>query len=113
MIPLPCHSIGEKFQINSSKKGGITNFMRCNYHPETDSLFIHLSEGPSVDSIIIDERNIVLDFDVKGRLIGIEIFSEASNAIDLSSLEKAGVLNISQPTPSEEYVSDNQRAVAD
>ena len=24
--------------------------MKCNYHPETDSLFIHFSEGQSADS---------------------------------------------------------------
>ena len=80
--------------------------MRCNYHPETDSLFIHLSEGPSADSVIIEAKNMVLDFDIKGRLIGIEIFREASDAIDLSALEKAGVLRVRQPEPSEECASD-------
>jgi len=84
--------------------------MKCNYHPETDSLFIHFSEGQSADSIIIDEKNMVLDFDIKGRLIGIEIFGEASKTIDLSALEKAQVLNIRQPEISE---VGNQKAVAD
>jgi uncharacterized protein YuzE len=87
--------------------------MKCNYHPETDSLFIHFSEGPSTDSVIIDEKNMVLDFDVKGRLIGIEIFSEASKAIDLSALEAAGILSIRPAQSSEGCVPESQKAVAD
>ncbi|MCZ6679697.1 MAG: DUF2283 domain-containing protein [Candidatus Poribacteria bacterium] len=85
--------------------------MKCNYHPETDSLFIHFSDEPSADSMDIKD-NIVLDFDIKGRLIGIEIFSEASQTIDLQAFQKAGVLNVRQPDASE-CVSADREAVAD
>ena len=85
--------------------------MKCNYHPETDSLFIHFSDEPSADSIDIKD-NIVLDFDIKGRLIGIEIFSEASQTIDLRAFQKADILNVRQPDASE-CVSADREAVAD
>ena len=46
--------------------------MRLNYDPATDSLYIHLSEGPSADS---DEvaPGVVLDYDAAGALVGIDI----------------------------------------
>ncbi len=46
--------------------------MRINYYPETDSLYIDLSHKPSVDSREVSE-GIVLDYDVGGNLVGIDI----------------------------------------
>jgi uncharacterized protein YuzE len=46
--------------------------MKLNYYPETDSLYIDLSEKPSIDSKEISE-GIVLDYDAEGNLVGIDI----------------------------------------
>lgn len=58
--------------------------MKLNYHPETDSLYIDLSERPSADSREISE-GVVLDYDSSGRLVGIDI-DNASNKIELHRL---------------------------
>ena len=46
--------------------------MKLNYYPETDSLYITLSEQPSVESLEISE-GILIDYDADGRLVGIDI----------------------------------------
>ena len=58
--------------------------MKLNYHPETDSLYIDLSERPSTESREVSE-GVVLDYDVDGRLVGIDI-DNASNKIELERL---------------------------
>ena len=58
--------------------------MRLNYHPDTDSLYIDLSERPSAESREISE-GVVLDYDVDGRLVGIDI-DNASNKVELRKL---------------------------
>lgn len=58
--------------------------MKLNYHPDTDSLYIDLSEHPSVESREISE-GVVLDYDASGRLVGIDI-DNASKVIDLEKL---------------------------
>jgi len=58
--------------------------MRLSYHPETDSLYIHLSERPSVDSNEVTE-NVVLDYDEHGVLVGIDL-QHASQSTDIRSL---------------------------
>jgi uncharacterized protein YuzE len=58
--------------------------MKLNYHPETDSLYIDLSERPSADSREISE-GVILDYDTNGRLVGIDI-DNASNKIELKTL---------------------------
>ena len=58
--------------------------MRLNYYPETDSLYINLSEQPSVESQEISE-GILLDYDAEGRLVGIDI-DNASHKIDMEKL---------------------------
>jgi len=45
--------------------------MKLNYYSETDSLYIDLSEEPSVESREISE-GIVLDYDAAGNLVGID-----------------------------------------
>ena len=46
--------------------------MKLNYHRDTDSLYIDLSEKPSVESREISE-GVVLDYDAAGNLVGIDI----------------------------------------
>lgn len=58
--------------------------MKLNYFPETDSLYIDLSEHPSVDSREVSD-GVVLDFDAHGDLVGIDI-DNASRRVDLSVL---------------------------
>ena len=58
--------------------------MKLNYYPETDSLYINLSEQPSVESKEISE-GILLDYDVKGRLVGIDI-DNASHKVEMEKL---------------------------
>ncbi len=59
--------------------------MKFFYYPETDSLYIDLSERTSVDSKEI-VPGIVLDFDTAGQLVGIDI-DHASKFVNLSRLE--------------------------
>lgn len=58
--------------------------MKLNYHPDTDSLYIDLSERPSAESREISE-GVVLDYDAQGRLVGIDI-DNAGNKIELHKL---------------------------
>jgi len=58
--------------------------MKLNYHPETDSLYIDLSEQPSAESREISE-GIVLDYDASGNLVGIDI-DNASRKVQLKQL---------------------------
>jgi len=58
--------------------------MKLNYYPETDSLYIDLSEKPSVESKEISE-GIVLDYDEAGNLVGIDI-DNASKKVQLKEL---------------------------
>jgi uncharacterized protein YuzE len=58
--------------------------MKLNYFAETDSLYIDLSEQPSVHSREISE-GVVLDYDAKGNLVGIDI-DHASSKVDLKQL---------------------------
>ena len=58
--------------------------MKLNYYPETDSLYINLSEQPSVESQEISE-DILLDYDVNGRLVGIDI-DNASHKVEMEKL---------------------------
>jgi len=55
--------------------------MRVNYFPDTDSLYIDLSERPSAESREISE-GVVLDYDASGNLVGIDI-DNASTKVDL------------------------------
>jgi len=58
--------------------------MKLNYHPDTDSLYIDLSEQTSVESREISE-GIVLDYDADGNLVGIDI-DNASGKVELKKL---------------------------
>lgn len=58
--------------------------MKLNYYPETDSLYIDLSEKASVESKKISE-GIVLDYDAEGNLVGIDI-DNATKKVQLGEL---------------------------
>jgi uncharacterized protein YuzE len=58
--------------------------MKLNYYPETDSLYIDLSEKPSVESREIS-AGVVLDYDAEGNLVGIDI-DNASTKVHLKEL---------------------------
>ena len=58
--------------------------MKLNYYPETDSLYIDLSERPSSESREIS-AGVVLDYDADGKLVGIDI-DNASNKVELNKL---------------------------
>jgi uncharacterized protein YuzE len=58
--------------------------MKLTYYPETDSLYIDLSEQASVDSQEI-AAGIVLDYDASGNLVGIDI-DNASTKVQLKEL---------------------------
>ena len=58
--------------------------MRLNYFPETDSLYIDLSEQPSAESREVSE-GVVLDYDGRGNLVGIDI-DNASRKVNLKRL---------------------------
>ncbi len=63
--------------------------MKLNYYPETDSLYINLSEQSSVESHEISE-GILLDYDADGKLVGIDI-DNASNKVDMEKLIFSGL----------------------
>lgn len=58
--------------------------MKISYYPDTDSLYIDLSEQPSTESREISE-GVVLDYDAQGRLVGIDI-DNASHKVELKKL---------------------------
>ena len=58
--------------------------MKLNYYPDTDSLYIDLSEHPGVESREVSE-GIVLDYDAEGQLVGIDI-DNASRKVELTQL---------------------------
>lgn len=59
--------------------------MKFHYYPETDSLYIDLSNKKGVSTKEINP-GIVLDFDENDNLVGIDI-DHASKIVDLSKLE--------------------------
>jgi uncharacterized protein YuzE len=58
--------------------------MKLAYDPQTDSLYIHLADRPSVDSDEVSD-GVVLDFDAQGALVGIDV-QHASTRADMKQL---------------------------
>ena len=59
--------------------------MKLHYYPETDNLYIELSQEPGVETReVVDGVNV--DIDARGNLVGFDI-DRAANRLDLSSLE--------------------------
>jgi uncharacterized protein YuzE len=74
--------------------------MKIHYHPETDSVAIHLREGAEgvIGEIMGEDlnENVVLHRDDAGTLYEIEVVGSASKIFDLSRLEVEGLpVNIS------------------
>lgn len=69
--------------------------MKIHYHPDTDSLTIHLKDGPEgvVGEIMGEDfnENIVLHCDDAGALYEIEVYGDASRVFDLTRLEVEGL----------------------
>jgi uncharacterized protein YuzE len=64
--------------------------MRLSYHPETDSLYIHLTERPGADIVEVSD-GVVIDVDEQGVPVGVDIDANASRIVDLSRLEVEGL----------------------
>jgi uncharacterized protein YuzE len=58
--------------------------MRISYYPETDSMYIDLSEKKSSESLEVSP-GVVLDYDNENNLVGIDI-DNASIKLDLKEL---------------------------
>jgi uncharacterized protein YuzE len=58
--------------------------MKVNYYPDTDSLYIDLSERASAESREVS-AGVVLDYDAAGNLVGIDI-DNASTKVQLDRL---------------------------
>lgn len=63
--------------------------MKLAYYSDTDSLYIDLSEHPSVESREVSE-GIVLDYAADGSLVGIDI-DNASRKVQLQHLVLTGI----------------------
>ena len=63
--------------------------MNINYYPDTDSLYIDLSEKSSAESLEI-APGIVVDFDENNNIVGIDI-DRASQILNLSELEISSI----------------------
>jgi uncharacterized protein YuzE len=61
------------------------NPMKLQYYPDTDSLYIELSEKPSSDSQEIT-NGLVVDFDADGNVVGLDI-DHASKKLAIGTLE--------------------------
>jgi uncharacterized protein YuzE len=58
--------------------------MKISYYPDTDSLYIDLSEQQSIESREVS-AGVVLDYDAQGQLVGIDI-DNASKKVELKKL---------------------------
>jgi uncharacterized protein YuzE len=54
--------------------------MKITYYPETDSLYIDLSENPGAESVEIS-AGVVVDYDSKGNLVGIDIDNASKKVV--------------------------------
>ena len=71
--------------------------MKLNYYPDTDSLYIELSEEPSTESQEVTD-GIVLDFGEQGAVVGIDI-DHASKKVQLERLVVAGISGAVEQLP--------------
>ena len=71
--------------------------MKLHYYPETDSLYIELSEKPGVETREVSD-GVNVDIDARGNLVGFDI-DHAANRLDLSSLETTALPLRHDPKP--------------
>jgi uncharacterized protein YuzE len=85
--------------------------MKLNYFPETDSLYIDLSEQTSVESRKISE-GVVLDYDARDNLVGIDI-DNASAKAEIHKLVVSKLPASGRPSLADSVLAgDSQRQVA-
>ena len=66
--------------------------MRIRYVPETDTLLIDFKDEPVADSEFIEELGVVIDYNKRGEVVGLEI-------LDWEEFQKEGKeLNIALPS---------------
>jgi uncharacterized protein YuzE len=63
--------------------------MKLHYYPETDSLYIELSDKASAESEEV-AAGVVVDFDSEGHIVGLDI-DHASKLVDLTTLETESI----------------------
>ena len=68
--------------------------MKLHYYPETDSLYIELSERPSVDAVEV-ANGLVADLDDEGKVVGLDI-DRASTHLDLTKIETVDLPRVSR-----------------
>ena len=78
--------------------------MRISYHKDTDSLYIHLNASPTVESEEVADGTVV-HFGKNGQITGIEVYTDASETVDLSSVELKGLGNRRAPNVKRRKVS--------
>lgn len=71
--------------------------MKISYHKDTNSLYVHLNDRPTAESEEV-VPNTMLHFDEDGNVTGLEVYSEASEKVDLSGVEIAGLEDDQAPT---------------
>ena len=59
--------------------------MKLHYYPETDSLYIELSDKTGVETREVSD-GVNVDIDARGNLVGFDI-DRAANRLDLSSFQ--------------------------
>jgi uncharacterized protein YuzE len=61
--------------------------MKIEYFPDTDTLYIHLANRPSVESEVINE-NLTVDLDDEGKPVGITIehYSETADSTAIETV---------------------------
>lgn len=71
--------------------------MRVSYHGDTDSLYIHLNGASTAESEEVADGT-VIHFAEDGEITGIEVYSDASEKVDLSDVEVRGLENRRAPS---------------
>lgn len=64
--------------------------MKISYHKDTDSLYIHFLDLPTLESEDVAPYT-VLHFDEEGTVTGLEIYSYASRLCDVTHTEVRGI----------------------
>ena len=77
--------------------------MKLNYYPDTDSLYIDLSEMESVESREVAD-GVVIDYDAAGNVVGIDI-DHASDKVQLGRLVLNGLNTEIERTVAKQSVS--------
>jgi uncharacterized protein YuzE len=63
--------------------------MKLNYYPETDSLYIELSDTPGTETLELSV-GVNVDYGANGNVVGIDI-DGASEKLDLTTLETSAL----------------------